>query len=351
MKQNKPCISLIIPVYNESEKSLIRAVDSALSQSSVLKEILVIDDGSDFFPDLEKHCPEAFASGRIRVIHQENAGVSAARNRGLEEAEGKWIGFLDADDCLADSYAGELCGFLQEDADLILFDAAAERETDAGHVTPVRLIPDAEEGLLGTEDVRLFCLDVLADGYEERQGRLYLQAVGNKLFRSSRIRSLGLRFPEDMKIGEDCAFLLRYLFGGDLRATYLPRPLYIRTIREGSAMHKRHPDIRANDRAFLREIRRAVQGRLNEKGIRSALLKRCAVCALGVLQYDTAHPEHPGSAGERVREMREFLGETPYRQAVAEADLRWFSRKNRLRIFLLRHKCCRLFLLAARRLT
>lgn len=90
-------ISVVIPAYNYA-KSLRRAVESVLSQLDPHSELIIIDDGStDETPqvvaDLAEHFP-----GKFRAIRQLNAGLAAVRNRGIEEAKGRYLIFLDADD-------------------------------------------------------------------------------------------------------------------------------------------------------------------------------------------------------------------------------------------------------------
>lgn len=89
-----PLISVVIPLYNK-EPHIKRAIDSVLSQKVQNFEIVVIDDGST---DKGVEIVKGFTDPRIRLIQQENAGVSAARNRGIEEAKADLIAFLDADD-------------------------------------------------------------------------------------------------------------------------------------------------------------------------------------------------------------------------------------------------------------
>ena len=91
-----PLISVIVPVYN-AEDCLERCVHSITRQTYGNLEILLIDDGS---PDRSGALCDALAveDPRIRVIHQENAGSSAARNRGIEAAQGEYLGFVDCDD-------------------------------------------------------------------------------------------------------------------------------------------------------------------------------------------------------------------------------------------------------------
>lgn len=86
--------SVVIPLYNK-ELSITNTVQSVLDQTCQNFEIVIINDGST---DSSVKAVEAINDNRIRLIHQENQGVSAARNRGIKEAKYEWIAFLDGDD-------------------------------------------------------------------------------------------------------------------------------------------------------------------------------------------------------------------------------------------------------------
>ncbi len=86
-------ISVIIPTYNRAA-CLARALDSVLAQSHAPHEIIVVDDGST---DGTRAMVEAL-DGAIHYLHQDNQGVSAARNAGIRRATGQWLAFLDSDD-------------------------------------------------------------------------------------------------------------------------------------------------------------------------------------------------------------------------------------------------------------
>ncbi|MCD7802997.1 MAG: glycosyltransferase [Clostridiales bacterium] len=115
-----PEISVIVPVY-KVEPYLRRCVDSILNQTFQDFELILVDDGS---PD---HCPAicdeyAGRDSRIVVIHQKNAGLSAARNAGIDwvfaNSDSKWISFVDSDDWVTPTYLSLMISALQIDSDI-----------------------------------------------------------------------------------------------------------------------------------------------------------------------------------------------------------------------------------------
>jgi glycosyltransferase involved in cell wall biosynthesis len=97
-----PAISVIVPVY-KVEKYIHRCVDSVLAQTFTDFELILIDDGS---PDSCGAICDWYADkdNRVRVIHQENGGLSAARNAGLDVIEGRFVTFIDSDDYVYPKY-------------------------------------------------------------------------------------------------------------------------------------------------------------------------------------------------------------------------------------------------------
>lgn len=108
MGSGKPLISVVVPVY-KAEPYLRQCVDSLLAQSCDSLEILLVDDGS---PDASGTICDAYAAadGRVKVLHQANQGVSAARNAGTAAATGAYIAFVDADDWVEPDYLEYLLG-------------------------------------------------------------------------------------------------------------------------------------------------------------------------------------------------------------------------------------------------
>ena len=180
----KTALSVIVPVFR-TEKYLPRCLDSIVAQTFTDWECILIDDGS---PDASgKICDEYAAhDSRFRVIHQENKGVSAARNAGLDVAKGEWITFVDSDDWLdSEAFSSALDAAENYNADVLVF----------GY-TLFDGISDFKEILPPNGG-----MDLSTDLDSEWQG------PWSKLFRSTVLTTV--RFPEGIAIGEDMFFTLQ----------------------------------------------------------------------------------------------------------------------------------------------
>ena len=194
MKDNQvPLVSVIVPVYN-AEKYLNRCVDSILSQTMTDFVPLLIDDGSK--DNSGRICDEyAEKDARVRVFHKPNGGVSSARNLGLDNAKGKWITFVDADDRCSCNYLEHLLSKVDDDTDLIIsYAVICDSTGEKAEVYP-------EYRVNATNFERLF---VDSDMH-------WHTSPWAKLYRASIIYENSLRFNEMMHIGEDADFLFSFM--------------------------------------------------------------------------------------------------------------------------------------------
>lgn len=137
----EPLISVIVPIY-KVESLLPRCIESILSQTHANLDIILVDDGS---PDgCGRICDDyADRDPRIRVIHQENRGLAAARNAGLEIARGEYLGFVDSDDRIApDMYETLLRAIRETDADIAV--CGRYMELESGELIPLFDYPDRQ---------------------------------------------------------------------------------------------------------------------------------------------------------------------------------------------------------------
>lgn len=108
-------ISVVIPLYNK-EKSIVATLQSVLAQTYTDYEVIIVDDGStDNSLNVVRSFVHSFTdSSVIKIIRQSNAGVSAARNRGIEEAKGEYVAFLDGDDLWDKDFLKEMAKLIEE---------------------------------------------------------------------------------------------------------------------------------------------------------------------------------------------------------------------------------------------
>lgn len=197
-------LSVIIPVYNAAPY-LSSCLDSLLSYPGEGLEVIVVDDGSK--DDSGNICDGYSARDeRVKVFHQENTGVSAARNLGLEHAHGDWISFVDADDEVLSGYV-EACLERENPADVAYF-------AHEGYVLKegiYRERAEVEKCLLGLK--------------RNDQGFEFYGYTWNKFFRASIIRDHGLQFPIELNHREDEYFTTEYMRYAT-SVEVLPKPLY-----------------------------------------------------------------------------------------------------------------------------
>lgn len=148
MKENQPLISAIMPIYKTPEPFLRSSIESVLGQTLKDFELILVEDGS---PDnCGEICDEyRLRDERVKVIHQKNSGVSAARNTGLAQVQGKYLTFIDSDDRLvSNAWEIALKKIQKSEADCIVFgwkDFTAEGEITAHQVTNKDITLDASE--------------------------------------------------------------------------------------------------------------------------------------------------------------------------------------------------------------
>lgn len=214
-------VSVIVPVYNV-RPYLEQCLESVVAQTYQNLEILVIDDGST---DGSGEVCDQFAENdsRIRVVHQENKGLGAARNVGLNLATGLVISFLDSDDAfLSNAIEKALNAMIETHADIALFKSKSvktEGRMNLEDIVDVVASPRIQKGVYSREEA----LQNLADG------RINM-AIWNKIYSTARWGSL--RFPEGVAY-EDYRTTIR-IFDKATKTVVLDEPLILYRRRPGS---------------------------------------------------------------------------------------------------------------------
>lgn len=250
-------ISVIIPIYNV-EPYLGRCIDSVLRSGYKDFELILINDGST--DGCLRVCEEyAGRDPRVRVISQENRGVSAARNRGLEACRGEWIVFVDGDDCISRDFLELIARESVQEPDLMLFDFAEEGTAPAS---------GESEGAIrySREDMPALVRSSLALRQLRDRGNVNFLSSCARAMKKTVIDRYGLRFSEDLSGGEDTLFGIEYLLRAE-SCTYIPRAVYVYNIHRDSSSRRFNPRLADNHALLAGKI----QDALSEQGVLSAL--------------------------------------------------------------------------------
>lgn len=226
---NRPLVSIVMPCYQNGQ-TLWRTVRSIQAQTEADWELIAVDDGSsdDTLAVLTRLAQD---EPRMRVIHQENWGVSAARNAGIGAARGAWLSFVDADDHLLPHALAHLLSLTDAQTD-IACGAYVMRFRDEGGREEHHACADG--------DLQTVLESLL-------RGDSALNSMCARLYRTELILGHGVRAPEGVKVGEDVLFNLDafaaarawrmsgetvyiYEFGGDSAMTRARSDIYARSV-------------------------------------------------------------------------------------------------------------------------
>lgn len=208
-------LSIIIPAYN-AEAYLPQCLDSILAQEHQDCEVIVVDDGStDGTAALLERYPD------VKVVHQENHGMSTARNRGLDEAQGEYILFVDSDDLLTDGSLTTLVAELSGE-DIIAFNAKKLHDA-TGEQTYHPTIREPET----TDGWTYFCRHRL------EATDIHFVCIWQRAYRRQFLIDNNLRFADGILRAEDDLFTTQAMLAAKTLRTITPC-LYIYRIRANS---------------------------------------------------------------------------------------------------------------------
>ncbi len=230
MNTSMPLVSIIVPIYNV-EQYLAECLDSLVNQTLKDIEIICVNDGSpDNSADIVREYIQA--DSRIKLIEQENRGLSGARNTGLKVAKGEYVYFMDSDDWL-ESDAMDICYqvAVTKGVDVVFFDAIAFKD---GVDDDVGDMPDDYNRALALSEVA---------NKRIRAKKLFMQMINNSTMRSSvwlnfikrKLLLENRLYFEEGLIHEDELFTPQ-LYALASTMMYIPCMFFHRRVRPGSIM-------------------------------------------------------------------------------------------------------------------
>ena len=322
-EEEYPLLSVIVPVYNTAPW-LRKCLDSLLGQTYRNLEIICVNDGS-MDNSAEILAEYAAKDARVRVITQENAGVSVARNRALAVAQGVYVTGVDSDDWLEPHAYETLLPHMEAGYDMVFFGSKSVdsqgREFDDAYKRP------NAEGACRAGSQLIAGANVF---------------FWNKLFRLDKIRAWDVRFPHGV-LGEDAAFVYAYMARAE-SIYYEPKPLYCYLNRDASATNSERFRLRVFELCGILEWLFLYY---RQHGV---LQKRRDLYPLVFVElYEDAMCGLPGNLQRRAKKLyssmvrrcglhREYPGEYPFTELARFSFIRslffWRNKTTKLYKFL-----------------
>ena len=307
-------ISVIVPVYN-AKAYLESCVTSVLRQTYAPVEVVLVDDGStDGSAEMCDRLAAAHAS--VQVVHQANAGVSAARNAGFKAARGDWVTFVDADDQLLPNALQTLSGAIEPSIDGICGGILqGAQKARAGRPA---------QRYLGETQVNKALVALLNNPTQYLTSHAWL-------LRASALAQLDVAFRTDLKYGEDGEMMLRSV--RSMRgAVLLSEPVYRYRLTTTSAVHRYREDVVAQ---YLRTLGVVWAARALYGG-GEAVAPYTLTHLLLILTHCVFHPDNGQTLSASIKKAR-LLCEAPiFQEAFAVADLSGMGFARRLLLNMLR---------------
>lgn len=313
-------ISFIIPAYHVDPRQLGACIDSivaaanapgAITREDGSYEVVVVFDGEPPQGDSVRSQLESAYAGKVRVFFREHAGVSVARNFGMQMASGDWICFVDADDSVTPEACKVPASLLSQSPDIVFFDHC-RRYHDA--VTPVRYW-----GMHARDkaDEHRYLRAVLSPGTD--QGTVWA-----KMFRRDFVRDHDLAFPTEIAIGEDQCFMVQAVLAAKKKIVASELFVYNYVFNPRSSVRSFRKAMRGDVDDSVNLILRTLEGNgLNPRSdaelaaiVNNFLLDRILFLTINYFY----HPDAPRAVSDR-RSYRDFLLSAPYHDALRSLSL------------------------------
>lgn len=326
-------VSIIVPIYN-AEQYISRTIESLINQSLEEIEIILVNDGSDD-NSLDICLNYKKLDGRIVVINKHNRGVSSARNKGLEYARGKYIGFVDADDYVdVDMYRSMydkieqmeselcICNYIKEykEKNILVSNKISNEKISDYEIKEYLIKP-----IIGEKDI------------SSKNGMLGFRGPVMYLYKTSIIKNENIRFDEQLIIGEDFLFNLNYM--SKINTITIDKGYYYHyCFNPKSSMNKYREDLWEINKRLIEKI----ETELKEKNLYLEVEKRIDSMKINCLTDAIANEYHINnnkSYNEKGNNIKAILNDPIIKTIIQKYNIKnltivkkvWFiAVKNRL---------------------
>ena len=333
-------LSIAAAVYNLDESFLRSHIETIRSQLTDECELLLIDDCST--DNSGEVCREyADADSYIRYINMgENGGLSAVRNRSIEEARGKWIFFTDGDDLLSKYAVETALRFCESDADIIIHDRLKFIEEipseEPCKIEKLTALPDGAGRKLS---ISCMCLDPNISKDLGLSNLAFYHAAWGALYNKDFLVKNNLLFPVGQKKAQDAVFNTETYFHAE-KIEYLPYVMYFYRGNPQGITRRYSKDLPQIYQALLNLLtndkERFYQG---DSDVEARFCNhRIIACVMDMMRLNIFHKDNPKPKNERKEDFLSFIEQEPYKSAIEGFDAVKFNRPEWLLVIKLIRK-------------
>lgn len=327
----KQFLSVIIPIYKIKEEYLRTCFDSLIAQDMDTFRVIAVDDGS---PDKSGVICDEYAKkdSRFIIIHQENKGVSVARNRGIEEADTEWITFIDPDDWVEPDLVSKLYHAKEGHcADIFLYDYFQEfsEKQNVKHLKE-------KSGLLDNDWVTN--LRISTFNYLTVNGHVHeyeTNTVWNKMYRLKLIKDNRLCFEPNARKGQDVIFNAEGLQYTN-RFYYIRKALYHYRYLQESVTNSFNPKVMYYNEVAFKHYERIIKKFDLSQEYWDAYYARVVTRLYSCMRLYYFQQENTMSMQEIKEELDKTLERYPYSVALDKVNDHQLTTTQRVFVFFLK---------------
>lgn len=328
MKKNY--ISFIMPVYNTKIQLLEKSIGSVINQSNPNYELLIIDDGSN---DTTKRFLKKYEEiEKVRIIYQENSGVSLARNTGVSKANGEWIAFIDSDDWIEENYVESILKNDNADIDIILFNYKNEYGTKS-----VKKYIDINQGIIEERIKEYIKYSFIHKLYiDDKKEDYAIETIWNKVYKKRLIDENHL-FDNTIKKGEDRIFNLKIFNDYECKISYLDEYLYHYVINEESESNAYCKDIISKTEKTLNCMEEYLKAHNFSQQFYDTLYIHICTRIYSYLRLYYLNKSSKMSFKEIKNNLRKIKNKEIYKNALEKVKLDKIDLKEKIFLFFFKH--------------
>lgn len=332
-------VSIIIPVYKTPEKLLRSSIESVLKSTDEKIELILVDDGT---PDNGGVICDEYSNKfhNIDVLHQQNQGVSVARNYGIEKSRSEYICFVDADDVV--NIDGVICAveFMKQTGDDIVLlkwrrDVLFEKIPEK--ITPYMDINKVDKNTL------IFSVAAQVEPFDG----FCVGSPWGKVFKKEFLENNNLRFLKQLRKMQDRVFMM-YCLEKSPQMSLLPIDGYCYVKNDESIVNKYNPLIGDYLLNVANEIKK-FNSKFNSFSVTqlNTIICKLLMEYLGIV---ILHPNNPSGLKEKSDMLKIYCNVSPFKESLRPIDYSCFNQRDKVKLFLLNLRAYRLIIQISERM-